>query len=59
VTTDHIVGTTDWTRIEQVVRIPESTQLLTVRVIRQKSLKFDSHIAGTAWVDDVSLTRVQ
>lgn len=59
VTTDQVAGTTGWTRIDQTVRVPEGTKLVTVTVARQKSLKFDSRIAGTAWVDDVSLTKVE
>ena len=59
VTTDQVVRTSDWTRLEQTVRVPDRTELLTIHVVRQKSLKFDSRIAGTVWIDDVSLTRVQ
>jgi len=59
VTTDQVDGTSDWTSIEQVVVVPERTNLLTIQVVRHKSLKFDNQIAGRAWVDDVSLTRIE
>lgn len=59
VRTDQVVGTTEWKPIEQTVRVSPETKLLTVQVVRQKSLKFDSQIAGTAWIDDVSLIKIQ
>ena len=54
-----IAGTTDWKRIEQIVRVPDDTRLLAVQVVRPRSLKFDSLIGGTAWIDDVSLARIE
>ena len=54
-----ISGTTAWTPIEAVVPVPPHTRVVSIRVFRQRSLKFDSFIAGTAWVDDVSLTRLR
>ena len=57
--TELIAGTTDWKRIEQIVRVPDDTRLLAVRVVRPRSLKFDSLIGGTAWIDDVMLARVE
>jgi O-antigen ligase len=59
VRTEQVIGTNDWKRIEQIVQVPYDVRLLVVRLIRQPSLKFDSDIAGTAWVDDVSLTRIE
>jgi hypothetical protein len=59
VTTEQVAGTSDWTRIQQLIRVPKTTQLLVVQVTRQSSLKFDSHISGSAWIDDVSLTRIE
>ncbi len=57
--TEQVAGTTDWKRIEQIVRVPHETRLLTVQVVRPASLKFDSLISGTAWIDDVSLARLE
>jgi putative inorganic carbon (HCO3(-)) transporter len=56
VRTEQTAGSTDWKMIEQIIRVPPETRLLMLRVVRPPSLKFDSHIAGTAWIDDVSLS---
>jgi hypothetical protein len=56
VRTEQITGSTDWKMVEQIVRVPPETRLLLLRIVRPPSLKFDSHIAGTAWIDDVSLS---
>lgn len=57
-TTPAVIGTTNWTPIEQDIRVARETRLLVIRVVRRPSLKFDSVISGTAWIDDVSLTRL-
>jgi hypothetical protein len=59
VRTGQVIGTTEWKPIEQIVRVRPETRLLTVQVVRQESMKFDSNISGTAWLDDVSLTKVE
>jgi O-antigen ligase len=59
VRTEQVNGTNDWKRIEQIVHVPYDVRLLAVQVIRQPSLKIDSDIGGTAWIDDVSLTKVE
>jgi tetratricopeptide (TPR) repeat protein len=59
VRTEQVIGTTDWKKIEQIVLVPAETRLLTIQVIRPSSWRFDSHIAGTAWIDTVSLSRVE
>lgn len=56
--TDSINGTIDWTEVDRLIRIPATTRLVNVQVVRQASMKFDNKIRGTAWVDDVSLTAV-
>lgn len=48
-------GTTDWTELRMAVSVPPATHLLKVSLCRHASLKFDSKIAGKAWIDDVSL----
>jgi O-antigen ligase len=57
--TEQVTGTTDWKQIEQIVRVPPETKLLTVQIVRARSWKFDSHIAGTAWIDAVTLARIE
>jgi hypothetical protein len=57
--TEQVTGTTDWKTIEQLVRVPPETKLLTIQIVRPRSWKFDSDIAGTAWIDDVTLARIE
>jgi hypothetical protein len=59
VTTTSVTGTSDWRPVEQTFRVPDGLRLLTIQVVRQQSLKFNSLIGGTGWVDDVSLTRIE
>src|SRR5262249_48856000 len=57
--TEQLTGTTNWKEVEKIVAVPQRTRLLTIQVIRPASWKFDSHIAGTAWIDTVSLSKVE
>ena len=57
--TEQVTGTTDWKNMEKIVSVPPGTRLLTIQVIRPASWRFDSFIAGTAWIDTVSLSRVE
>jgi len=59
VKTEQFTGTADWKEIEQIITVPAGRHLLTVQLIRPASWKFDSKIAGTAWIDTVSLSRVE
>lgn len=60
ITTEKISGTMDWTKIERMIPVPEGTRLVAIQIIRQSSLKFEnSRIAGTAWIDTVSLSKVE
>jgi O-antigen ligase len=56
--TPEAIGTTGWTALEKAVTVPRGVSLLTVEIARVKSGQSDSHIAGTLWVDDVTLTRI-
>jgi O-antigen ligase len=58
VRTEQVIGTNDWKRIERVIRVPHGTRLLTLQVVRQPTWEFDNRISGTAWIDTVSLRRV-
>jgi hypothetical protein len=51
------VGTSDWVELEQSLAVSGSSRLIEVAVTRTPSLKFDSKVAGTIWIDDVSLER--
>jgi hypothetical protein len=54
-TTEQLTGTHDWTRVEITFLVPSGTNLVTVQVARNASLKFDNKITGVAWIDAVSL----
>lgn len=56
VTTDALTGTHDWTRVERLFEVKPETTIVGVEVFRRSSQRFDSKIAGTAWVDSVALT---
>jgi hypothetical protein len=59
VRTEQVKGTMDWKETQQIVSVPPGTRLLTIQIIRPASWRFDSFIAGTAWIDTVSLSRVE
>ena len=59
VRTEQVTGTTDWKKVEKIVAVPSGTRLVEVQIIRPSSWRFDSFIAGTAWIDTVSLSRVE
>ncbi len=59
VRTEPLNGTHDWTPLEAAVRVPAGTELVEVQVVRTPSLKFDSKVSGTVWVDAVGLRRVE
>lgn len=53
--TSPLHGDADWHPVELSFTVPPGTRLLGVQVVRSPSLKFDSKIAGTVWIDDVAL----
>ena len=55
VETEALTGTRDWTLLEESFTVPPRTRLIEIRAFRRQSRKFDSKIAGTVWIDDVSL----
>jgi O-antigen ligase/tetratricopeptide (TPR) repeat protein len=57
--TEHLVGTNAWRRIEETVRVPRGTRLVSVGVTRVPTLRFDDRISGTAWIDGASLRKVE
>jgi hypothetical protein len=59
VRTEELTGTHGWTNVERVLTVPKTTRLLAIEVSRQRSMKFDSLIAGTVWIDSVTLTPIQ
>ena len=58
VESENLRGSMGWTPVECLFDVPPGGELLRVSLARTTSLKFDSNISGTAWVDAVTLTRV-
>jgi len=56
--TSEILGTNPWTLVQADVVTGPETHLLKIAVKRLPSWKFDNKLIGTAWIDDVSLTRI-
>jgi hypothetical protein len=57
VETENLYGSMEWRRIEKTLQVSAATRLLGIAIVRRQSMKFDSKIAGTAWVDEVALAR--
>jgi tetratricopeptide (TPR) repeat protein len=55
--TEPLLGTNAWTEIQTDFSVPPQTNLIDISVCRRRS-KYYSALAGTAWVDAVSLTPV-
>ncbi|MBI4877399.1 MAG: hypothetical protein HY822_22455 [Acidobacteria bacterium] len=53
--TSQLTGSTDWTPLEASFAVSAAANLVAIQVFREPSLKFDNKIAGTAWIDAVSL----
>lgn len=56
---DGIVGDSGWTRKDLQFETPADTSLVVIRIARSRSEKFDNKIAGTLWIDKVSLVPEQ
>jgi hypothetical protein len=56
---DNLVGTTSWLPQQAEFTTGPATRLLVIRVVRPASRKFDNQIAGTAWIDRMSLSEVE
>jgi len=55
VSTKNMIRTSDWSVQQIEFETKPNTQLLIVRMARPSSSKFDNQIAGTVWIDHVSL----
>lgn len=56
--TPNMVGTNPWTPVNSDVLSSTDTELLIIALRRIQSWKFENKLAGTVWVDDVSLVPV-
>jgi hypothetical protein len=59
VSTGNLVGTSAWSEQKAEFKTKADTRLLLIRLARPLSSKFDNHIAGTVWIDGVSLSEGQ
>ena len=57
-TTEPLLGTHDWRKFSTDFCVVPKTKLISLNLVRQPSLKFDSLIKGTLWMDSVSLTKL-
>lgn len=55
--TGNLVGTNDWTKVEQTFVVPAGIRVMRVTLARSPSIKFDNKIGGTTWIDEVRLLR--
>jgi len=54
-TFENFTGSNAGSSVRHDLVVPPATRLLEVQVIRQRSLRFDNKIGGTAWIDELSL----
>lgn len=52
-------GSEGWEPLSEQFTVPDSTRLLEIRIVRGQALNFDTHLAGTFWIDDVSLRKAE
>lgn len=57
--TENLVGTSSWSSQQLELKTHPATRLLVIRVARPPSRKFDNLIAGTLWIDRLSLTPIE
>jgi O-antigen ligase len=57
-TTDDLRGSNDWSLVEHVFEVPAGGGLATLSLVRRPSLKFDSLIRGTVWVDHLTIVPI-
>jgi hypothetical protein len=58
VSTIAITGTHGWTEESVEVTVSGPPRMGEIQVIRHRSLDFDNKISGSAWIDDISLLRI-
>jgi tetratricopeptide (TPR) repeat protein len=53
--TEPVLGSTDWKLVEKTFQVNEAKGLARITLSRVASRKFDDKVAGTLWIDDVSI----
>ena len=54
-TTEPSLGSTDWKLVEKSFEVPPGAGSSHISLTRIASLRFDDLLAGTLWIDDVSI----
>ena len=54
-TFENFTGSNAWSSVGHDLVVPSATRLLQVQVIRQRSMRFDNKIGGTAWIGELRL----
>src|SRR3990172_6425909 len=57
--TEPLTETAGWKRVELSFHTPSDCKSILLRLRRYKSPKLDRYISGTAWIDDVKLSKVE
>jgi hypothetical protein len=52
--TDDVLDTHSWQEIKGSLRVPDGTELLTVKIVRAPA---DTRIRGRVWIDDLRLVK--
>ena len=55
--TERLIGTTECKPLQATFAVPVP-KVIEIQLVRHSSLRFDSKIAGSVWIDDVSLRRL-
>jgi hypothetical protein len=56
--TPALISAKDWTRVGADVTVRSNPSLGEVRIVRERSWRFDGKLRGVAWIDDVELRRI-
>lgn len=56
--TPALLSARDWTKVSTDVTVRNNPSLGEVRIVRERSWRFDGKLRGVAWIDDVELRRI-
>jgi tetratricopeptide (TPR) repeat protein len=51
----QFIGSSPWSSVDHDLIVARQTRILRIEMIRQKSVKFDNKVNGTAWIDHMKL----
>ncbi len=58
VSTPAVTGSHDWTMVGADVTVRDGASAGEVKVVRQRSWRFDGKLLGVVWIDDVAVRRI-